>query len=260
MHARVRRGPDGYLIEEIAGALNGTRVNAVRIAAGESHRLQERDAIRIGNVAFEFRAEVSATPVRSAPFTIVDDPGDAPTPFDDEAPPEAAAPAVATPERHPISQEPPRPTPGSELPRPRPTPAAERPGPSPTPEPRDQAIGAVREGLAQLDRDLAPFIERLTALAEAASVLERQLGDADAAPVRSPGSGAIPPPLSRLVSELEAEGGQERYRELRRLLEELASSPTDVNLLLQVADQAPAIRRLLDLHRELLTLARPERR
>jgi hypothetical protein len=52
------------------------------------------------------------------------------------------------------------------------------------------------------------------------------------------------------------QGGEERYRDLRRLLEALRGDPHDLKLLLQLADELPAIDRLVQVYLRALSSLR----
>ena len=218
LHARIRRLPTGYLIED-AGSANGTWVNGVRLTGAQP--LVERDVIRIGNAAFTFHTAEPTAAVPPGAMTLVADLGDEPSPFGGEAGLEEPPLRAAVP-----------PTP-QQAPTPPPAPVA--PGPAP------DSVAEVRAELARLERDLGPFIERLDLLAASVSALEGRLADGEP-PAGPP---PVPPALRQLAAELEAEGGVERYRELQYLLDGLRSRPSDPELLRYLQGELPALSRLV---------------
>lgn len=54
-HARLHRTPDGYVVVEEVGALNGTFVNGNRLITGRPQPLQDGDRIGLGMVKLVFR-------------------------------------------------------------------------------------------------------------------------------------------------------------------------------------------------------------
>ena len=247
LHAWVRQVPGGYTIED-AQSSNGTWVNGVRLS--DPYRLAPRDVIRVGNAAFDFQLDVPAARMPAGPMTVVSDVGDDPSPFGDDQGHFGHAPVHAAP---------PTPPPASVTPPPRRTPPpAEAHTPLPARPPSwpgagarrspasapPEAVGDVRAELAELERDLGPFIERLTSLATSLRSIEGRLDDRGA----RGGTGGIPPALRELAEDLEADGGTEQYRALQAVLDQLQSRPTDVKLLLELSDELPSIERLLDFY------------
>ena len=55
-HARILDTPDGLVVVEEVGALNGTFVNGTRLTAGQPHPLQNGDRLGFGMVKLVFRA------------------------------------------------------------------------------------------------------------------------------------------------------------------------------------------------------------
>jgi pSer/pThr/pTyr-binding forkhead associated (FHA) protein len=55
-HARILDTPDGLVVIEEVGALNGTFVNGTRLTAGQPHPLQDGDRLGFGMVKLVFRA------------------------------------------------------------------------------------------------------------------------------------------------------------------------------------------------------------
>ncbi len=237
LHARIRMAPAGYLIEDIKSA-NGTWVNGIRLS--EPQALVEGDEIRIGNATFTFEHEAEPEATPPGAMTVVSNIADEPGPFRPAAPvgpPRAQAQAPL-----PV---PPRPTPAAPVAQPR---------PPPTPSPRAGAtvdpLDELRDELANLKRDLAPFIERLNALATSSSALEGQLSrGALGQASRSPQA------LRELAAELEADGGLDEFLELQRLLLDVRSEPTNEKLL-RLAEQLPTITRLLQVYLRALSLVR----
>ena len=246
LHARIQRVPEGFLVED-AGSANGTWVNGVRLSG--PRLLADQDIVRIGNAGFRFRLEAPVQPLPPGAMTMVADLGDEPAPFGTES--------INLTPPGPRPQAAPSPPPS----RPReafaPPPAVRPPAPvapSIAPGPPVDSAAAVREELSKLRCDLGPFIKRLNALADSISALEsRPAGVAGLIPSEPA------PALRRLLDEIEAEDGDERYRELQRLLDELRSSPTDLRLLLRLSDELPAISRLLQIYLQVLSALRGPR-
>jgi hypothetical protein len=227
----------GCLIEDLESA-NGTWVNGVRLSGPQP--LFERDVIRIGKAAFTFHAEIQAAPMPPGSQTMVSDLGSEPNPFGEQAPPlESVPPVVIEPLAAP---EPVRPSPVQPAPLRTPTPAA-RDGS------RAGSAAALAAEAADLRAALAAALERADALS--ARVQELSLQSAPAGDRTDLAS-----VLSKLNQDLETQGGEERYRDLRRLLDELRQDPTDLKLLLRLADELPAIDRLVQVYLRALSSLR----
>lgn len=112
------------------------------------------------------------------------------------------------------------------------------------------AADEVRDELAKLRGDLGPFIQRLNDLSRSVEAFEDQALAGAASNFGVAGS----PMVSRLMAELEAEGGAERYQALQSLLEELRGDPTDLRLLLRLSDDLPLVTRLLEVYLRALSL------
>ena len=238
-HARIRQVPGGYELED-GGSLNGTEVSGVQLTQGTSHLLEEHDVIRIGGVAFEFHAGMRAPVPRPPDKTMVDDIGEAPAPFTSASAPLPAAPPVEdkVEDKRVEKGDKPRPPRDDRMSR------EDRPiGPIGDPE----AVRAARRELAQVGRELGPFIHRLDNLAEL--VRELEAGIAQLGPPPDP---PVLPLLRQLTAELETPDGQARYRKLQRLLDDLRADPGDVKLLLRLSEELPTISRLVEVYLETL--------
>jgi pSer/pThr/pTyr-binding forkhead associated (FHA) protein len=252
LHAWLRGGPTEFVIED-AGSSNGTWVNGVRLIGPRP--LAERDVVRIGKAAFVFQPPLVSLPQPIGGVTMVSDLDNEPSPFE--------RPVVAFEARPVVNSSPPRavspPAPLSTPPRrvaPRPpdvvAPPPEPPAPVARPEAPSvaaQALSSAREALGQLRREFGLLGERLDTVDRLASSLEQQLERAESASRPSP-------LLQQLTAELTAAGGAERFRDLRRLLDELQREPTDIKLLVRLSDELPAINRLVQVHQLALSLVR----
>jgi hypothetical protein len=248
-HARIRQVPGGYELED-GGSLNGTEVSGVQLTQGTLHLLEEHDVIRFGSVAFEFHAGMRAPVPRPPDKTMVDDVGEAPAPFTSAS---ARLPAVPSVEDEGDDK---RVEKGDKQRSPRDdrmlrddhVSREDRPvGPIGDPE----AVRAARRELAQVGRELGPFIHRLDNLAEL--VRELEAGIAQLGPPPDP---PVPPLLRQLTAELETADGQARYRKLQRLLDDLRADPGDVKLLLRLSEELPTISRLVEVYLETLSGSR----
>ena len=229
LHARIRAVPDGYLIED-AGSANGTWVNEVRL--GGTQLLAESDVIRIGVAAFTFRSGVQAATAPSGPVTVVSSPSDETSTIDVDEMVPVEQPAEAT-ARSPEPEASPPPPPG-------PTEQREPLVPTATTGAASDSLSPARDEVAALERDLDVMMQQLNSLAVSFSALQSRL-----ARMESPTRPTVLPALRQFSSELECEGGVDRYRELQGLLDELRSDPTDLKLLLRLSEELPAIRHLV---------------
>jgi pSer/pThr/pTyr-binding forkhead associated (FHA) protein len=240
LHARIRAVPDGYLIED-AGSANGTWVNGVRL--GGAQLLVEADVIGIGVAAFSFRSAVQAT-AASGPVTVVSGSGDETSTIDaDEMVPVERPPSEAT-ARPPQPEAPPPPPPG-------PTEQREPVAATATLGAASDPLSPARAEVAALERDLDLMIQQFDSLAVSFSALQARL-----ARIELPARPAVLPALRQFSSELECEGGVDRYRELQGLLDELRSDPTDLKLLLRLSEELPAISHLVQAYLRALSLVR----
>jgi len=233
-HARIRRVMGGYELED-GGSLNGTEVSGVQLTQGTPHLLEEHDVIRIGGVAFEFHAGIRAPAPRPPDMTMVDDVGEAPAPFTSASARLPAAPSVEDKVDDRRVDE------GDEQESARDDHPVGRIG-------DPEAVRAARRELAQVGRELGPFIHRLDNLAEL--VRELEAGIAQLGPPLDP---PVPPLLRQLNAELETADGQARYRKLQRLLDDLRADPGDVKLLLRLSEELPTISRLVEVYLETLS-------
>jgi pSer/pThr/pTyr-binding forkhead associated (FHA) protein len=230
LHARLRAERGGYLIED-AGSANGTWVNDACIEGALP--LSDGDVIRIGPCSFAYyggQAGQGSPSEQSLPpgsMTVVADVGQDPSPF-------GGAPL--------LNQGPSPPSTPSAFPSPWSEPPA-RPGPLtppafPVPPPAGSpALEGLQAQLGEMARDLAACLQRLDALAAELRATRGQRSG-------SPSAGApeeLLEPLRDFRDAVAAAGGPEQYAELQALLAELQPSPTDLRLLLRLADQLPLV-------------------
>ena len=69
-------------------------------------------------------------------------------------------------------------------------------------------------------------------------------------------AGRSSPLLDELRDELESAGGDENFRTLQRLLDELRGDTGDIKLLVRLSDELSSINRLLQFHTRTLSLIR----
>ena len=279
-HAWLRATADGFIIED-AGSANGTWVNDTR--AEGPVLLAEGDIIRIGPCSFVFHDQ-QGFGLPPGSMTVVSDVGHDPSPFGGEpafahdlaserspTPPFLPSPwpgATAEPVRRPEPVVPPAPAippapvvpPPSAPPPPVAPPPAAPPAsvapPVPTPPRPDlQPVEALRGQLAELNRDLGDFVQRLDTLAESLTALEGRFPDSQG----SARPGPLPQPIQELFDELAAAGGVDRYRDLQALLEELNKTPTDLRLLLRLSDQLPTMTTLVGVYLRALAALHDDR-
>lgn len=239
LHAWIRSTPGGYIIED-GGSANGTWVNGVQ--AAPSLPLAEHDVIRIGPCSFVFQLEEPrALPPGS--MTMVSDVGEEPSPFGDDRPDRVEHP----PDRSPTPPFPPSPWPAASSADARAA-SGTAPTPSATPSVSGEGGPLLQQQVGDLRDALLAALQSLDRLAGSVGGLEARAAEAQSAPLRTLRQAVLDDPVAR--------DAPDRYRELQALLGKLQVAPTDLKLLLQLSDQIPTLRDIVEAYLRLLTTVR----
>ena len=99
----------------------------------------------------------------------------------------------------------------------------------------------MRSDLIRLREQVDPFIAELSRLSSVLDSLEPNhvAGESDLNDV-------VRAAVGELVAHLDAYGGEQKYRDIQRLLAEVRNSSTDIRLLMRLSDEIPVIAHLVD--------------
>jgi len=244
MHSLIRQTPTGLEITDL-GSSNGTWLNGVKVTTARP--LADRDIIRIGLVNFtvRFAAPPIPPPLPRGPVTIMADPGEGPSPFATGVVPTLPpTPQVNVPPPE-VRRVPPLPVPPTDAPR-----TIDNSVSDDVITPRTPLMssgGDLRTELLRLREQINPFIAEFSRLSSVLDSLEP-----DHASGQSQSDDAVRAAVGEFVAYLDAKGGEQKYLDLQRLLEEVRASSTDIRLLMQLSNELPVIAHLLDGYLQLL--------